>query len=56
MLKIVFIALLALSAFLSPALSLLMGIVMALVLGNPFPLFSKKASKKACREESDATE
>lgn len=45
--KIVFIALLALSAFLSPALSLLMGIVMALVLGNPFPLFSKKASKKA---------
>ncbi|MBQ2446786.1 MAG: putative sulfate exporter family transporter [Bacteroidales bacterium] len=47
MLKIVFIALLALSAFLSPALSLLMGIVMALVLGNPFPLFSKKASKKA---------
>lgn len=47
MLKIVFIVLLALSAFLSPALSLLMGIVMALVLGNPFPLFSKKASKKA---------
>lgn len=47
MLKIVFVALLALSAFLSPALSLLMGIVMALVLGNPFPLFSKKASKKA---------
>lgn len=45
--KIVFVALLALSAFLSPALSLLMGIVMALVLGNPFPLFSKKASKKA---------
>lgn len=47
MLKIIFVALLALSAFLSPALSLLMGIVMALVLGNPFPLFSKKASKKA---------
>lgn len=47
MLKIVFIALLALSAFLSPALSLLMGIVMAMVLGNPFPAFSKKASKKA---------
>lgn len=45
--KIVFVALLAVSAFLSPALSLLMGIVMALVLGNPFPLFSKKASKKA---------
>lgn len=45
--KIVFVALLALSAFMSPALSLLMGIVMALVLGNPFPLFSKKASKKA---------
>ena len=45
--KIVFLALLALSAFLSPALSLLMGIVMALVLGNPFPVFSKKASKKA---------
>lgn len=45
--KIIFVALLALSAFLSPALSLLMGIVMALVLGNPFPLFSKKASKKA---------
>lgn len=45
--KIVFIALLALSVFLSPALSLLTGIVMALVLGNPFPLFSKKVSKKA---------
>ena len=45
--KIVFLALLAVSAFLSPALSLLMGIVMALVLGNPFPVFSKKASKKA---------
>lgn len=45
--KIVFVSLLAVSAFLSPALSLLMGIVMALVLGNPFPEFSKKASKKA---------
>ena len=45
--KIVFLALLAVSAFLSPALSLLTGIVMALVLGNPFPVFSKKASKKA---------
>lgn len=45
--KIVFLALLAVSAFLSPALSLLTGVVMALVLGNPFPVFSKKASKKA---------
>ena len=46
-LKILFVLLLTVSAFLSPALSLLMGIVMALVLGNPFPAFSKKASKKA---------
>ncbi|MBO5834816.1 MAG: putative sulfate exporter family transporter [Bacteroidales bacterium] len=45
--KIVFLALLAVSAFLSPALSLLTGVVMELVLGNPFPVFSKKASKKA---------
>lgn len=45
--KTVFIILLCLSAFLSPALALLAGIVMALAMGNPFPAFSKKASKKA---------
>lgn len=45
--KILFVLLLAISAFMAPALSLLMGIVMALVIGNPFPAFSKKASKKA---------
>ena len=39
--------LLCLSAFLSPAFSLLTGILMALIVGNPFPAFSKKASKIA---------
>lgn len=45
--KAVFIILLCASAFLSPALSLLIGILMALTIGNPFPAFAKKASKKA---------
>lgn len=45
--KILFILLFCLSAFLSPALSLLTGILMALILGNPYQSFSKKASKIA---------
>lgn len=46
-LRLLFIGLLAASAFVSPALALLLGIVMTLTLGNPFPAFSKKASKIA---------
>ena len=45
--KIAFGVLLCLSVFLSPALSLLTGIIMALTFGNPFPVISKKASKIA---------
>ena len=45
--KIAFAVLLCASVFLSPALSLLMGIIMALTFGNPFPTISKKASKIA---------
>jgi len=45
--KVLFMLLLCLSAFLSPAFSLLTGILMALIVGNPFPAFSKKASKIA---------
>ena len=45
--KIAFVVLLCVSVFLSPALSLLMGIIMALTFGNPFPTISKKASKIA---------
>ena len=45
--KIAFGVLLCLSVFLSPALALLMGIIMALTFGNPFPAISKKASKIA---------
>lgn len=45
--QIAFIILLCLSVFLSPALALLMGIIMALTFGNPFPAQSKKASKIA---------
>lgn len=46
-LKVAFIVLLCASAFLSPAVALLLGIVMALAFGNPFPKFSKKGSKIA---------
>lgn len=45
--KGIFIALIIISAFLSPAVALLCGIVMSLTMGNPFPAFSKKASKIA---------
>ena len=45
--KITFAILMCLSVFLSPALALLLGIIMALTLGNPFPKISKKASKIA---------
>lgn len=47
MVKVAFIILLCISAFLSPALALLVGILMALICGNPYPKFAKKASKKA---------
>ena len=45
--KITFAILMCLSVFLSPALALLLGIIMALTFGNPFPKISKKASKIA---------
>lgn len=47
MLKAAFIILMCASAFLSPALALLMGILMSLIFGNPYPLFAKKMSKYA---------
>ena len=43
--KILFVALAVGSVFVSPALALFAGIVLALTLGNPFPAFSKKCSK-----------
>lgn len=43
--KALFIILLAGSIFLSPVLALFAGILLALTLGNPFPVFSKKVSK-----------
>lgn len=46
-LKVAFIVLLCASAFVSPAVALLMGIVLALAFGNPYPKFSKKGSKIA---------
>jgi uncharacterized integral membrane protein (TIGR00698 family) len=45
--KVLFVALLCASAFVSPAIALLMGIILALIFGNPFPKFSKKGSKIA---------
>ena len=44
---LVFILLLAISAFESPAVALLSGIIMALTIGNAYPQFAKKASKIA---------
>lgn len=43
--KILFIALFAASFFLPSALALLAGIVLALTLGSPYPVFTKKVSK-----------
>ena len=43
--KVLFFALAVGSVFVSPALALFAGIVLALTLGNPFPAFSKKCSK-----------
>ncbi|MGM9749048.1 MAG: YeiH family protein [Candidatus Cryptobacteroides sp.] len=43
--KALFIILLAGSIFVSPAIALFAGIILALTLGNPFPTFSKKTSK-----------
>ncbi len=43
--RILFVLLLAGSLFVSPALSLFAGILMALTLGNPFPTWSKRISK-----------
>ncbi len=40
-----FIALFIVSAFVSPAIALLIGVVFALVFTNPYPKFSKKVSK-----------
>lgn len=42
-----FLALLAASAFLSPAIALFAGIALALTLGNPYPSLAKRASKIA---------
>lgn len=43
--KVLFFALAVGSVFVSPALALFAGIVLALTLGSPFPAFSKKCSK-----------
>ena len=40
-----YLILLAASVFVSPALALFAGIALALILGNPFPAFSRKSSK-----------
>lgn len=45
--RILFVALLAASAFLSPAIALFAGIALALTLGNPYPSLAKRASKIA---------
>lgn len=42
-----FVVLLPLSAILSPAVALFCGIMLAIVVGNPFPKFSKRCSKIA---------
>ena len=43
--KILFVLLAVASVFVSPAIALFAGIVLALMLGNPYPVFSKKVSK-----------
>ena len=43
--KALFVVLIVASVFVSPAIALFAGIVLALTIGNPFPLFSKKVSK-----------
>ena len=43
--KILFALLAVASLFVSPAIALFAGIVLALLLGNPYPVFSKKVSK-----------
>ena len=43
--KILFVLLAVASLFVSPAIALFAGIVLALLLGNPYPVFSKKVSK-----------
>lgn len=43
--KILFVLLAVASVFVSPAIALFAGIVLALLLGNPYPVFSKKVSK-----------
>ena len=45
--RVLFVAMLACSAFLSPAVALFCGIVLAIFVGNPFPAFSKRCSKIA---------
>lgn len=44
--QILFLVLACLSIFTSPAISLLMGLIFALTFKNPFPIVSKKISKK----------
>ena len=44
--QILFAGLLIGSLFCSPVVTLFAGILFALTLGNPFPVWSKKASKK----------
>lgn len=44
--QILFAGLLTGSLFCSPVVTLFAGILFALTLGNPFPVWSKKASKK----------
>ncbi|MGM9735215.1 MAG: YeiH family protein [Candidatus Cryptobacteroides sp.] len=41
----IYVVLIVASVFVSPAIALFAGIVLALTLGNPFPVFSKKVSK-----------
>ena len=43
--KIIFLLLLAVSVFVSPAVALFAGIVLALFVGNPYGALSKKVSK-----------
>lgn len=43
--KALFVLLIVASIFVSPAIALFAGIVLALTIGNPFPVFSKKVSK-----------
>lgn len=43
--QVLFVVLIVASVFVSPAIALFAGIVLALTVGNPFPVFSKKVSK-----------